>query len=512
MVIGRSFRDNWAMRSAASLLFIMLFVGCAVRPPLEEIQDPGRTVVPTGANGIVLASEAPVTSGEDEQDVAPSLRVQLPDEYLPTQVFTINLDLDDTEEQIIVFKRRDDAGDLIRILIVSFDPIRNNWIRAWEGATAANSVRGFTLYTDDLLGDHEQEIVCFGINNAGEQTLDVFRRTRDALGLGLAYEPILSVSADVNITIQESERSEAFEALEALSAVSFPVVVERLDPEGSDVFATVETTYFWDYSARRYVAGLVEHVSGDLIQDGRLRDLFAGTETEFEEFLDGPWFRTTSSPDEVQIVFFGVTDRTIVFHSGYEHKQQVFNWDDSAKTVYGRGIQVFVTNEILRSLKRLISVSVDDLNRIILVVQNSEGLDGTYERLTGGLQDAILDQGAAVATLSEFQPRGLYASDAGTEIVFGDPEFSYLDSEGQRSGGYAMYRINGDLILELMFIDENRLRVDSRKYSVEHNEIRDDDRLTRTLILSPGEIGIAGFSPLGDEPTLLEQIELLESE
>ncbi len=510
VVIGRSFHDNWAMRFAASLLIIVLLAGCTARIADGEISDPGRSVVPKGGNGIVLASEAPVAAAVDNVTVAPDLRVRLPDEYLPSQVFTMNLDLDETEEQIIVFKRRDDPNDLIRILVVSFDPIRNSWIRAWEGATAANNVRSFTLYTDDLIGDHEQEIVCFGINNAGEQTLDIFRRTSNTLGLGLAYSPILSLAADVNISIVEIDRSEAFEALEIVSGQSFPVIVERRDPETSNVFATVKTSYFWDFSTRRYVPGFEERVSGEVIQDSRLRDLFAGSEAEFEEFLDGPWYRTTSVPDEVQIVFFGTRDRTIVFHSGY--LQRAFNWDDSSKTVYGRGIQLFVTNEILRSLKRLISVSVTDLNRISLVVQDTDGLDGTYDRLTVSLQEAILDRNARIAVLSEFQPRGLYVSDGGLEIVFGDPDFTYRDGEGQRSGGFALYRINGDAVLEFKFVDENRLPVESRRYSVEYSETTDDDRLIRTMLLQPGEVGIAGFSSSGEIGITLEQIELLDED
>jgi len=498
------------MRFAALLPVLVLLAGCTARIDDGEISDPGRIVVPRGGNGIVLASEAPVAAAVDDDAVEPDLRVRLPDEYLPSQVFTINLDLDETEEQIIVFKRRDDPNDIIRILVVSFDPIRNNWIRAWEGATAANNVRSFTLYTDDLVGDHEQEIVCFGINNAGEQTLDIFRRTSNALGLGLAYAPILSLTADVNITIVELDRSEAFEALETTSASSFPVIVERRDPETSNVFATIKTSYYWDFSMRRYVPAFEERVSGDVVEDSRLRDLFAGSETEFEEFLDGPWYRTSSAPDEVEIVYFGTSDRTIVFHSGYRGRQRAFNWDDSSKTVYGRGIQLFVTNEILSSLKRLINVSVTDLNRITLVVPNTDGLDGTYDRLTGSLQEAILDRDAWIAVLSEFQPRGLYSSDSGLEIVFGDPEFTYLDGDGQRSGGFVLYRINGEAVLELKFVDENRLPVESRRYSVQNAETTDDDRLIRTMVLQPGEVGIAGFSSSGDEIITLEQIELLE--
>jgi pallilysin-like protein len=498
------------MRLALPLLIIVLLAGCTARIVHDEISDPGKTVVPRGGNGIVLASEATVVASAEDTAIAPDLRVQLPEEYLPSQAFTLNLDLDETEEQIIVFKRRDDPNDLIRILVVSFDPIRNNWIKAWEGATAAHNVRSFTLYTDDLIGDHEQEIVCFGINNAGEQTLDVFRRTSNALGLGLAYTPIFSIAADVNITIEELQRSEAYEAMETISGQSFPVIVENRDSAASSVFATIKTSYFWDFSSRRYVRGFEEELSGEVFQDSRLRDLFAGTEAGFEDFLDGPWYRTTSDPDEVQMVFFGKSERTVVFHSG--HLQQVFNWDDSAKTVYGRGIQLFVTNEILRSLKRLISVSVTDLNRISLVVLDTDGLDGTYDRLTESLQAAILDRDARVARLSEFQPRGLYTSDGGLEIVFGDPGFTYHDAEGQRAGGFALYQLSGDLVLELKFIDEFRLPVDAMRYSVEYDEVTDDDRLIRTMILQPGAVGIAGFSPSGDERVTLEQIELLQDE
>ncbi|MEE8441809.1 MAG: hypothetical protein V3S41_08820, partial [Spirochaetia bacterium] len=114
--------------------------------------------------------------------------------------------------------------------------------------------------------------------------------------------------------------------------------------------------------------------------------------------------------------------------------------------------------------------------------------------------------------LSEFQPRGLYTSDAGVEIVFGDTDFTYRDGRGQRSGGFALYRINNDLVLEMKFVDENRLPVESRRYSVEYAETTDDDRLIRTMLLQPGEVGIAGFFSSGDESTTLEQIELLDEQ
>lgn len=497
------------MRLAAILLCTALIISCTARTSEDEILEPGLTVTPKGGNGIVLASEALPADAREDSTPAPELKVRLPEEYLPSQTLTMNLDLDETEEQIIVFKRRDDPQDLIRILVVTFDPIRNNWIRAWEGTTIANNLRSFTLYTDDLIGDHEQEIVCFGINNDGEQTLDVFRRTSNALGLGLAYSPVLSLSADVTITVQELSRSEAYESMEVTSAQSYPVIAERRDPTSDNIFSTIITTYFWDVSTRRYVRALEERIPGDVIQDSRLRDLFAGDENAFERFLNGPWYRSSSTPEEVQIAFFGLLDRTIVFHTGHEHLQQAFTWDDSAKTLYGRGIQLFVTNESIRTVKKLISISVQDLNQIAVNIQGSDDLDGTYERLTESLQAAVLDRSGQTATLSDIRPRGLYQGDDGLEIVFGSPDFTYRDRNGARAGGYALYRIDGTTVLELKFVDANRLPVESARYSVEYAEITDDDRVIRQLVLEPGTVGIAGFTSSGAPTVALEQIQLL---
>jgi hypothetical protein len=490
------------------LLFPLLFVACSEKPVEQELSDPGATVMPRGANGIVLASETGTETEPADPLPAPDLRVRLPDEYIASQAVTVNLDLDETEEQIVVFKRRDDIEDLIRILVVTYDPVRNSWIRSWEGATQATSVRSFTVYADDLVGDHVQEIVCFGINNAGEQTLDLFRRTRDALGLGVVFRPILSIAADVNITIQQVERSEAYETLETTAITSYPVIAERLDPESGDLLDTVATTYLWDFNRNLYVSALVEHISGTEIQDTRLRDLFSGTEVQFEEFLSGPWYES-SAGDETRIVFFGTRDRTVVFHRG--HLQQSFVWESTTKTVYGRGARLSLANEGLRMVLKLASVSVEDLNTVVVTVQGSEALSGTYSRLTGTLQSALLRE-QPVATISEINPVGLYRSDSGLEVVFSSPEFTWREHGESRSGGFAIFDIGEHTVLTLMFIDENRLPVSTIDYGVTFTEVTEEDRLVRAITLVEGEVGLAGFQSDGETQLVLEQIEVTETE
>lgn len=485
-----------------------MVLGCTQQPIVQDIEEPGKTVVPRGTEEIVLASEAETGSQRQSRAAGPELKVRLPEEYVPSQALTINLDLDDTEEQIIVFKRREDSEDLIRLLVVMFDPIRNSWISAWEGVTSATSNRSFTVFAEDLTGDHNQEIVAFGINNNGEQTLDVFRQTNNALGFGLSYSPILNTTADVDIRVQRVERSEAYENMETINAPSFPVVAESRDPESENVFDTIQTTYFWDFPSRRYVVGRTEPIAGDVVQDDQLRDLFAGTEETFESFLEGPWFRTSGS-DEVMLAFFGPRERTVVFHTGY--LQQAYSWDVSTKTIYGRGMRINATNESLRTVRRLIYVSVRSLNQIEVTVQGAGSLGGIYERLTGGLQSAVLRESDGVR-MADTVLTGLYQSDLGVEIVFAGSEFTERDGEQLSRGGFALFHAGEELVLSLKYVDENRLPVEERTYRASYEESQDGDRIVRTLTLEPGTLAIAGFLPDGGRTLTLEQVEVIEPE
>lgn len=491
-----------------AILAIAILSSCVETISEAELDDPGRSVEPRGSSSIPLAAQVETPAEDDQSTINEELKVRLPAGYLASQAVTVNLDLDETDEQIIVFKRGDEADDFIRILVVTFDPIRNAWIRAWEGVTAATSVRSFSVYTDDLIGDLEQEIVAIGINATGEQTVDVFRRTSDILGLGLSYVPILSIAADVTIEIEEVARSEAYEAMETISAPSFPIIAERRNLDSENEFDTIRTTYFWDFPSRSYVEGRVEEVSGDSIADGQLRDLFAGTESEFEAFLAGPWYRS-SDAGEVRLAFFGVRDRTIVFHSGF--LQQSFDWLESTKTVYGRGITLFVANESIRSVRRYVSVSVSDLNRITVAIQGTDGLDGTYERLTGSLQSDVLAQ-ADGFLLSQIAPSGLFRGDDGVELVFASPEFSLTEGGATSHGGYALYSVGDDVVLSLRTLDENRLPVSSRTYRVAYEEERTDDRVVRRMELLPGAVGIAGFYATDGVVLTLEQVQIVETD
>lgn len=494
------------LQITALLTLIALIIGCDNQRVNRSISDAGRSIVPQAGESIPLAAETPFSAPVAEPEAQPQVRVRLPPEYSPAQVIDLNLDLTDTEEQVVVFKRRDDELDLIRILVLSFDPVRNSWIRAWEGETGANSVRSFTLYTDDLIGDHELELVCFGINNAGEQTLDVFRRTSSALGLGLAYESIAALTADVSIQIQQRERSEAYENLQATSGISYPIEVRRRDPDSEDVLDYVSTTYLWRFELGRYVQSETVRIPGEQVEDAQLREIFGGGVSAFERFLSGPWFRLDQG--EQRLLHFDLRERSVVFHSG--HLQNVFDWDDSVKAVYGRDLQLIVSNAGIESHIERLVIRAESLSRIRLSAPESGDLSGVYERLSDELQSSIAASRRASARLASLELLGAYRGDEGVELAFSEPEFTMRGTQPSGSGGFVIFELSGDTVLELQFLDVNRLPTETRSFRVSYEEEIGSGRIVRTIELEPGSVGIDGFIPSGAPRLSLEQIEQLE--
>ncbi|WP_455381350.1 pallilysin-related adhesin, partial [Salinispira pacifica] len=414
------------------LLFLFLFVALVALScsgPAGRKGSSGQIIVPKPAEGMTFGSSISSTESRSRPpEEIPPVKVPLSSDYLVQQVIDVNLDLDDMDEQIVVFKRREGArsdthaaqsgaaaangssaaaaggqsgagsssaggssrtetapattssngapaagvnvagarngaaagptangpadaegtpigggsvgtvvnagetvqdleartaNDTIWIMVVDFDTVRNTYVIAWEAPTLATNIRTFKVQEKDLLGDHNLEIVCQGLNARGEQTLDVFKRVNSPAGLGLKYQNILSIASDGSTEIQEVDRSDAYHSAQALGK-SFPIVTLTRDRESSNPLDMVRTTYFYRAQEGRYVKGVTEKVSGNRIEEAQLSNLYNGTADTFEDFLNGPWYRASgNSADKgqptaqsVDIMFYDRHGREITFARG----------------------------------------------------------------------------------------------------------------------------------------------------------------------------------------------------
>jgi hypothetical protein len=88
--------------------------------------------------------------------------------------------------------------------------------------------------------------------------------------------------------------------------------------------------------------------------------------------------------------------------------------------------------------------------------------------------------------------------------------------EGEtQSGGYSLYAVGTPgperkNVLELMMLDENGLIEENRVYQLVYEEQRHEERIVRTLELTPAQVGTHGVEPVSNETLTLEQVEELE--
>lgn len=499
--------------SVFATMAAFVLAGCAEEREPPPRVDTNQVIVPEAGEGITLASQGQPSLSIRNRDVATDVKVRMPEDAVPSQAIDINLDVDQADEQIIVFKRRDDSEDRIHVLVADFDSIRNSYVPAWEGTTQATNVRTFALYTKDLTGDHDLEIVAFGMDNEGHQTLDVFKRTSAFGGFGLRYRSIASFTSDASIEIEETERSEAYQAVQT-SGQSFPIVVYRRDPESENMLDLVKHTHFWRQAEDSYVQTSTESIPGSRIEEEQLSELYQGDVDGFEQFLAGPWYRSVgedATEPAGEIIFFDPADERITFHGGETLESYI--WMDSHKTIYreGPGVWVNVRNESLENIRRQISISVAAIDRISIRMEDAENWNGTYRKLTRGLRDTLLASGPGPARSTDADLQGLYSNDSGMEIFFASPRFTMRTEDEKLEGGFAAYRLDRD-VLRLKIVNSNGLVVENRTYAFSYSENRTDQRIVRRLELTPARVRVNGVEATSNDTITLEQTEEIEED
>ncbi len=494
----------------ASLLAVALCGGCVARGGSAQA-SPG---------GSAAGSPGPRSGGEssDVSVAALAPKVSIPGQDTLLQVVNANFDPDQNQEQILALKNREKPDEPISIGVVDFDPAKNEYALAWRHPTLATNAGTFTITTEDLLGDHFVEIVCSGTDEKGEQTLDVFRGVRAPGSANLAFTPIFSDAVKGSIEIERSDRSEAY-TLGENSGASFPIDTYIQDPESANLGDLLETNYTWDGQAGSYEETGEQHIPGKQIDDQRLAALYAAGSDAFETFLAGPWYKTSDdttgddatpsaedSPSDpagglkgVTILFFDPSAREVSLYSG--DVMEIYVWENSYRTLYN-SLVISGYNELVQYIKAQISVSVVSLDRIEVYLPDSWA--GTYLKLTKSMQDSLLKGTGAQPKLPRLS--GEYLGESGDRLTFNGVRFTQEGKNRTQSGGYSLFDY-GQPVIELRYIEPDGIVTGTKVYKLSFHEEKSPERIVRTLNLTPGELGIGGFSASGDPPIRYVQVE-----
>ena len=487
------------------LLLAVLVAGCTARTPEPDPEELSRTVVPSPKEQQIPVLEG--ADGVDEPDPAAELRVPLDRDETLIEVINANLDLDTIDEQIVILKKKGEAESPIHVAVVDFDSVRDRYTRSWESATQATNPRTFNLTLKDIVGDHNLDLVCRGTRTTGELTLDVFRKTPSPSGLGLYFAAICQIVADGSIEIQEAERSEGYQ-LGQKNGPSFPIFAYTQDKSSSNVLDLVRHSYYWKYQQNRYELTKVEKVPGEVVKEQQLAELFSSKSVgAFERYLDGPWYRPKTAEAEEEMILFLPAEKLISIYSG--DTQEIYQWQESYRMLSNR-LTIVAENESIQSLNKRIFVEVKGSNSINVTVIGSESWDsssGTYVKLNEDLQRQLLaGRKKLKETQDEVHLAGLYRSQAGAQIIFEPPRFTWLEGDKVYSGGFTMFSAGG-LVLYFKGLNENGLPTGDRVFAVKYSEATEGDRKVHTLVLTPGRLSVHGVEPGTGDELVFQQVE-----
>ncbi len=502
------------------VVFLTAFTSCLESKPAAESSPVVPEEIIPGTEQEKLEENLTKSSDGDEEyqtDISP--QVDIPPDYTLLTTINVNLDFDQTEEQILVFKKRETPDSTIKIAVVDFDTVRNLYKISWQGETRATNIRTFNITLEDLVGDHNLEIICSGTNKMGDRTLNIFRKTHAPSGINIYYTSICEIVSSGTIEIQEKERSQAYK-LGQKNGISFPIVTYSHDPDSENIMDLIKTTYYWQYQQEEYVKGVEEKIPGKEIEEVQLQELFQKGPEAFEKFLDGPWYSSSSEEDtapgkSTEILLFESKKRSITFYS--ENVQEVYEWSSSHRTRIPNSLYINTRNELVPFIEKQISIYILSLDSILVSVYDNElkkresPWDGKYFKLSPSLRKNFQKATSEIKNPENINLTGHYTSEDNIEIYFNFPWFRMIEKNQVIRGGYSIYNVR-EPIIELKIMGEDGLIKGIKRFKLEFSEDKIENKIVRTCVLVPGSLVIDGFKPNGDSPLRFMQIEILEGE
>lgn len=474
---------NRFLLPAACVLFIVSCAPTAAPPPAAPAVPAPQASSPT-----VDALAAPrIPVGADRRVL---------------QTLSANLDQDPSEEQIILLQDKTNLSLPVTIQIAHYDQARKTYYLAWEGKVLASAAQPLTLSLEDLIGDHQQEILVQGLDEAGRPTLDVLRLAPRSGSLGLSYSTIFSKMSKGTIQINHPVRPDSYSQGQN-SDLSDPIIVDEPDNSAKNPLAVQRTTYTWLFQKNEYVAAGVEKYQRNATGDAALEKVFAGDNATLEAFIQGPWVKVVPDKAGLLILFFDPVARHITFAT--PGAQEIYGWEVSSRSSRA-SLYIVGSNDLIDLIKLQISVAITAADTIEVSAQDNPNWTGTYKKLDPTAARSLAREGTS-SLVQEKPPIGLYRNDKGDEFDFQVPEIRLKLDNVAMTGSVAMFPLGDVTVLQIKVPPRPGNPGLSVAYAVVAKEESSTSRVVRTLRLQGGTLTSKGWVSDESDPLRLEQVE-----
>lgn len=499
-------------RIVYSLLLLLLIVAC--KDESNNMTDAApRIINPRINDGDNRTDYEGENEAEDNSFLVPM--VEIPSENHIQRLQDINLDHDVEEEQIILTMVKDEEElDRLKLYIADYNNDMMRYQLSLEELISPDHMEGLSVHLQDMNGNQMNEVLITGFNKQGFQTLDVFSIKTQGGSAGLTYRRIVQLVVNGTIDIETTDRSQEYKSGQN-TLESFHIVTEETNPEDDENLDLIKTVYNWNKLANKYQPISVAKVPGITIKEENLKKLYRGDLNDFKDFLSGPWHRVSDSFGEKQpflqdILYFQPDEEQVIFT--IEDIQEIYDWDDTYRTIF-KGIYIQSHNILIKSLRRDIYITVEDMDSIKVKIQGTTEWGGYYKPLNLSLQQGLVHDESLEPIKELNQLSGLFKGSQGNEFYLDYPFFTEKDVEGKnRKGVYTFFNLYGTSILQLRYQKENGLMEEREIYKVDFKIAEDSSRIIRTLTMEPGSLTVSGYLQESGEALHIEQIEVMEVE
>jgi len=413
-----------------------------------------------------------------------------------------NLDLEQSDEQVLVALPLDKPESSLLLMIASTNPIRNQYDIVWRAPLSTRTLTGITLRSDDLTGNGRSDIIVTGFDEKGRHVTDIFAVPKK--GEIKDFKKVFSLGVKGNIDIITEERSPGYYS--GLSAgVPFKIIVQKKDPDSENSMDLIETEWVWDSGAFSYKQGQSEKVKGETLQEERIAQVYAGDVSVYESYLRGAWYRETGNGSFMDMLYFDPETREILFYNG--SIEEVFTWGVSHRTTAKR-LYTRVSNAIIPSMFDTVSVSAESYDRIELW-RAATNWNGVYRRLSPALQLILDSESALEPILSSVKLTGVWQSSDGSSLVFDLPGIKWTERGKTRMGTASLFTLGDKMVLQIQYMKKNGSLEETANWIVDYEEDKDPTRIIRSLSLIPAQLRVDQIRETGSAMKRFEQIEVL---
>ncbi len=482
------------------LVTITFLFACSRQQSSGELINGG---VLTPHSGIESEDKVNIRDNQSEETDTVLPLVNPGENYNILAMLDENLDLEQSDEQVLVALPLDKTDSSLVLMIASTNPIRNQYDIVWTAPLSTRTLTGITLHSDDLTGNGRSDIIITGFDEKGQHVTDIYAVPKK--GEIDDFKRVFSLRVKGNIDIITNDRTPGYYS--GLSAGDpYTIIVQKKDPDSENSMDLVETEWDWDSGLFSYKQGQSKSVKGETIQEERIAQVYSGDVPVYEEFLRGAWYRETGNGSFLDMLYFDPETREILFYNG--SIEEVFTWGVSHRTTAKR-LYTRVSNAIIPSMYDTVSVSAESYDRIELW-RAATNWNGTYRRLSPALQLILDSESSLEPILSPIKLTGVWQSSDGANLVFDMPGIKWTENGKTRLGTASLFSLGNKMVLQIQFMKKNGALEETTNWLADYEEDKDPSRIIRSLSLSPAQLRVDQIRETGVATTRrFEQIEVL---